>query len=96
MRCAPPTRLAILLLPLSFASGCASLPASSPASRAAVALPAPPAFMGACPPSRAAVGMAPNQAFDAEHAALKSCSRRGAASRAWYLGVRGRYGEARP
>ncbi len=96
MRCAPPTRLAILLLPLSFASGCAAVGPGAPTSRAAVVLPAPPPFMGACPASRAAVGMPPNEAFDAEHAALKACSRRGAASRAWYLGVRGRYGEARP
>jgi hypothetical protein len=51
--------------------------------------------MGPCPASRAAVGMAPNAGFDAEHAALKDCSRRGAASRAWYLGVRKRYGEAK-
>lgn len=95
MRCAPPTMLAILLLPLGCAGGCAALSPGVPASRAAVALPAPPPFMGACPPSRAAAGMPPNEAFDAEHAALKSCSRRGAASRAWYLGVRTRYGEAR-
>lgn len=95
MRCALPIRLAILLLPISFAGGCASLGASGVTPRSAVALPPPPSFMGACLASRAAVGMAPNAGFDAEHAALKDCSRRGAASRAWYLGVRKRYGEAK-
>lgn len=95
MRCALPIRLAILFLPVSFAGGCASLGASGVAPRSAVALPPPPSFMGACPASRAAIGMPPNEGFDAEHAALKDCSRRGAASRAWYLGVRKRYGEAK-
>lgn len=101
MRCAAPIRLAIPVLLLSFAGGCASLAPGAPPSRTAVRLPSPPAFMAACAPSAARVGMPPNQAFDAEHAALKSCSRRGAASRAWYLGVRRRYlerfapGEAR-
>jgi len=95
MRCAAPMRLASAFLLLSFAGGCAAVAPSAPPSRAAVQLPPPPPFMAACPPSAAAAGMPPNQAFDAEHAALKSCSRRGAASRAWYLGVRRRYGEAR-
>lgn len=95
MRCAPPVKLAILLLPISFASGCASVGSSGLTPRTRVALPPPPSFMGACPPSRAAIGMAPNEGFDAEHAVLKDCSRRGAASRAWYLGVRKRYGEAK-
>lgn len=94
MRCAPPVKLAILLLPIGFAGGCASVGSSGVTPRIAVALPPPPSFMGACPASHAAVGMAPNEGFDAEHAALKDCSRRGAASRAWYLGVRKRYGEA--
>jgi len=95
MRSALPIRLAVPLLSLSFASGCAAVNPGGPASRVAVALPAPPPFMAACAPSTAAAGMPPNQAFDAEHAALKQCSRRGAASRAWYLGVRARYGETR-
>lgn len=96
MRCAPPIKLAIPLLLTSFVSDCASIAPSAPPSRATVQLPEPPPFMGACPRSTAAAGMPPNQAFDSEHAALKSCSRRGAAARAWYLGVRRRYGEAKP
>lgn len=95
MRCALPVKLAILLLPIGVASGCASLGSSGMTPRSAVALPAPLSFMGGCPASRAAAGMPPNEGFDAEHAALKDCSRRGAASRAWYLGVRKRYGEAK-
>ena len=96
MRSAAPMRLAIPLLLLGVAGGCAALGPNAPASRAGVQLPPPPPFMAACPPSAAAAGMPPNQAFDAEHAALKGCSRRGAAARAWYLGVRARYGETRP
>lgn len=92
MRCALSTRLAILLLPISFVSGCAGTMPEAPPSKQAVELPPPPSFMGACPASRATAGMEPNEGFDAEHAALKDCRRRGAAARAWYLGVRKRYG----
>jgi hypothetical protein len=91
MRFANLTRLAILLLPISFVSGCATAPAGLAPSRQAVQLPPPPAFMGAACASSAAVGMNPNEGFDAEHAALKDCRRRGAASRSWYQGVRQRY-----
>jgi len=94
MRHMPASLLAVLCLPLAV-GGCVSVSSSRVTPRSAVALPPPPSFMGACPASRAAVGMAPNEGFDAEHAALKDCSRRGAASRAWYLGVRKRYGEAK-
>ena len=83
------TRFVTLLALTSFIEGCASLP-TPPIGTAtlAVHLPAPPKFVGPCPPSAAKVGDAPNQAFDLEHAAWKECSRRGAAARNWYLRLR--------
>lgn len=89
MRYARLTGFAILLVSTSFVEGCATLP-TPPVGTAslAVRLPAPPKFIGPCPPSAAKVGDAPNQAFDLEHAAWKECSRRGAAARNWYLRLR--------
>lgn len=95
MRCARLTRL-VILLPLISCGSCATVPTEAPASKQAVQLPPPPAFMGTCPASAAAAGMPPNQGFDAEHAALKRCSRNGGAARSWYLGVRKRYSGAKP
>jgi hypothetical protein len=44
--------------------------------------------MGACKPSGVKIGDAPNIAFDLEHTSFKQCSRQGAASLSWYVGVR--------
>ncbi len=89
MRYATLTRLATLLVLTSFVEACATRPAPVLGTPSApVHLPAPPKFMGACPPSGAKAGDAPNQAFDLEHAAWKECSRRGAAARNWYLRLR--------
>lgn len=84
-------RLAILLLGLSFVNNCAGTAPLTGTGSIAVNLPPPPSFMGACPPSPAKVGDAPDQAFDLEHAAFKECSRRGAQSRLWYLRLRQQY-----
>jgi hypothetical protein len=100
MRCMPPIRPATLLLLTSCVSlglvgapgGCVTTSEVTP--KTAVQLPPAPAFMGPCPASSAAPGMPPNAAFDAEHLAFKDCSRRGGSSRAWYEGVRKRYGGA--
>lgn len=88
MRCTKPTRFATLLVLTSFVSGCADLTAQKGTPSPAVHLPAPPTFMAVCPPSGVKAGEPPNQAFDQEHAALKQCSRNGAASRRWYLRLR--------
>jgi hypothetical protein len=86
-------QLVTLLLLTSFAnSGCVGDDARS---KLAINLPAPPKFMGACAPSGVKVGDPPNIAFNLEHAALKQCSRAGAASRDWYLGVKKRYAGAK-
>lgn len=95
MRCVLATRLAIPLLLSSFVSDCSTAPKLELTPKAAVRLPAAPAFMGPCPPSGVTAGMAPNEAFDLEHAAYKGCSRRGDASLAWYRGVRKRYSGAK-
>jgi hypothetical protein len=93
MRFPMPTRLVMALLAISFASSGCMTTGVTP--KSAVQLPPPPAFIGACTPSGVKVGDAPNAAFDAEHASFKACSRAGAASRAWYVGVRQRYGAAK-
>jgi hypothetical protein len=60
-----------------------------------VQLPAPPAFMGACPlPAPAKAGDDVRVKWREADAALANCSRRGAQSRAWYLGVKKRYSES--
>lgn len=82
-------RLAIPLLAMSCVSACSTLGVTP---KTAVLLPAPPSFMGACKPSGVKTGDAPNVAFDQEHASFKQCSRQGAASLSWYVGVRKRYG----
>jgi hypothetical protein len=84
-------RLATLLPLASCVSGCDP----DARSKLAINLPPPPSFMGACVRSGAKVGDMPNIAFDAEHAALKQCSRAGAASRDWYSSVRRRYAGAK-
>lgn len=81
-------RCATLLLTANFVNACADLKVPQGTPSPAVHLPAPPSFMAACPPSGVKVGDPPNQAFDQEHAALKQCSRNGAASRRWYLRLR--------
>lgn len=91
MRYASLTRPVTLFLLTSFVSGCADLAAQKGTPSPAVHLPAPPSFMAACPPSGVKAGDPPNQAFDQEHAALKQCSRNGAASRRWYLRLRTYY-----
>lgn len=88
MHSTKPTRFVALSVLMSFVSGCANLTAPQGTPSPAVHLPAPPSFMAACPPSSAKAGDPPNQAFDQEHAALKQCSRNGAASRRWYLRLR--------
>lgn len=64
-------------------------------SKLAINLPPPPKFMGACKPSATKAGDQPNIAFDTEHAAFKQCSRQGAASLSWYVGLRKRYGASK-
>lgn len=90
MRFAKSTRLVTLLLAISCAN-CAGLAPKAGTPPLAVQLPPPPKFMAACPPSSVKEGDPPNQAFDAEHAALKACSRQGLASRNWYLRLRKKY-----
>lgn len=91
MRCTMPMRLVTLLALTSCVSACADMRALQGTPTPAVHLPAAPSFMAACPPSGVKVGDPPNQAFDQEHAALKQCSRNGAASRRWYLRLRKYY-----
>jgi hypothetical protein len=91
MRFGLTTKLATLLLAISFVSGCASAVTTQGTPGLAVNLPPPPAFMGPCPPSAVKVGDVPDQAFDLEHAAFKECSQRGTQSRLWYLRLRQQY-----
>jgi hypothetical protein len=100
MRYAKLTAFVTLSLALS-CSNCTTAPAPSSAALSPptppppvvvrAPLPAPPLVMGRCPPSQVTEGMAPNAAFDLEHASFKQCSRQGAASRVWYENVRKRY-----
>lgn len=87
------TTLATLLLLTILNSGCAST--STPTPKSAVLLPAPPAFMAAVKEPMFKAGDSPNVAFHTELVALRSANRQLAASRAWYLGVRGRYAKAK-
>lgn len=93
MRSKSPMRFAILLLLTSFVSACGAghglPPVGTPSIKAK--LPPAPKYMGACPPSGVKVGDPPNQAYDAEHAAFKNCSRSGVKARAWYAKLRKRY-----
>ena len=93
MRSKTGMRLAILLLLISCVSGCADIGKPAPVGTPSIAvkLPPPPKYMAACVPSGVKVGDPPNQAFDAEHAAFKTCSRSGLKARSWYAALRQRY-----